>query len=213
MPPASDAGPVDISVEGANRGHRPGIRVHRVTCLRPDERTVLHGIPITTPGRTLIDLAPVVATNQLEGMLARADRHGLVDREGLRKLLARHPRRPGVPALKAILELHKAPAFTRSEAESRFLQLARRAGLPRPDTNVTIGQYEIDFLWRAEGVAVEVDGYRYHSSRSSFEGDRRRDAWLLARGVKVVRLSWRQITEDAIATAVLVGQALARSRT
>ncbi len=101
--------------------------------------------------------------------------------------------------------------MTRSEAELRFLELIRRAGLPAPAVNVTFGRYEIDFLWRAQGIAVEVDGFRYHASRLRFEGDRRRDSWLLAHGIQVIRLSWRQITDDAVATAVQVGQALTRA--
>ena len=101
--------------------------------------------------------------------------------------------------------------MTRSEAEMRFLELVRRAGLPPPEVNVRLGRYEIDVLWRAEGIAVEVDGFRYHASRPRFEGDRRRDSWLLARGIKVIRLSWRQITDEAVATAVQVGQALTRA--
>jgi very-short-patch-repair endonuclease len=56
-----------------------------------------------------------------------------------------------------------------------------------------------------------VGGYRHHSSLRRFESDRRRDAWLLAAGIKVVRLSWRQITDEALATVVQVGQALARA--
>ena len=99
--------------------------------------------------------------------------------------------------------------LTRSEAEDRFLALVRGAGLPTPSANVPVGPYEIDFFWVSEGIAVEVDGYRGHSTRPRFEGDRRKDAWLLARGVKVIRLSWRQIVHEAMGTAVLVGQALA----
>lgn len=208
--PGRAGAPVDISV-AANRGRRPGIRVHRVVGLNAEERTVLDGIPITTPGRTLVDLAAAVGSRELEGAVARAEREGLVAPDALPALVARYRGRPGTPALRAVLEAGGGPALTRSEAEARFLGLVREAGLPAPEANVRVGRYEIDFLWRAEGIAVEVDGFRHHASRPRFEGDRRKDALLLSGGIKVVRLSWRQITREAMATAVQIGQALARA--
>jgi very-short-patch-repair endonuclease len=71
---------------------------------------------------------------------------------------------------------------------------------------------EIDFLWRAEGIAVEVDGYRYHSSRSRFESDRRRTAYLAAHGIQVIPVTWRQIVDEGTATVVQLGGALLRAR-
>lgn len=203
--------PVDITLV-ANRGRRPGIRAHRVATLPADHWTVRQGIPLTTPPRTLVDLAGVVGTRELEGAVARAEREGLVTWETLSALVARHRGRPGLPALREVLEARGAPALTRSEAEERFLGLVRDAGLPAPETNVRIGRYEIDFLWRDHGIAVEVDGYRHHSTRPRFEGDRRKDARLMAAGIHVLRLTWRQITRESLATAVQVGQALARAR-
>lgn len=143
--------------------------------------------------------------------MARAEREGLVDGEAMDTLVARSRGRPGVAALRALVAAPAGPAFTRSEAEERFLALVREARLPAPELNVAIGRYEIDFLWRGAGIAVEVDGFRHHSSRPRFEGDRRKDTWLLAAGIKVVRLSWRQIVDDPVATAVQVGQVLARA--
>lgn len=207
----ADEEPIDITVVGVNCGRRAGIRVHRAVRLDAGDRTVLDGIPVTTPDRTLVDLADVVGTRELEGAVAWAEREGLVPREALSALLTRHRGRPGTRALRAVLEVEGGPALTRSEAEARFLALIRRAGLPAPETNVSVGRYEIDFLWRSAGIAVEVDGFRHHSSRPRFEGDRSRDAWLLAAGITVVRLSWRQIVHEAMATAVQVGQALARA--
>jgi hypothetical protein len=61
------------------------------------------------------------------------------------------------------------PAFTRSEAERRLLELMRAARLPEPETNVRVVGHEVDLLWRAERLVVEVDGYAFHSSRGAFE--------------------------------------------
>jgi very-short-patch-repair endonuclease len=204
---------VHILVTEGNRGRRPGIRVHRVARLEPDERTIRDHIPITTPGRTLVDLAGMLGSGELERAVARAERAGLLDRDALSRLVRRYPARRGIDMLRTILERQGGPSLTRSEAEARFLELVRKARLPAPDTNVKIGRYEIDFYWRAQRVAVEVDGYRYHASRRRFERDRRKDGWLLSQGITTMRLSWGQLVDDGMATVAQVAQALARSGT
>lgn len=209
---ADGSAPVDVTVAGGSNRRRRGILLHRVATLGPEERTRRDGIPITTPLRSLVDIAALVRTRELEQAVAHGEREGLVSAEELLAFARRHPRRMGIPRLREVLEAHGGPALTRSEAEARFLRLVRRARLPAPETNAPCGGFELDFFWRVEGIAVEVDGYRYHSSRSSFERDRRRGARLAALGVQVIPLTWKQIVDDEIATAVQLGQALARAR-
>jgi very-short-patch-repair endonuclease len=67
----------------------------------------------------------------------------------------------------------------------------------------------VDFLWRRHRLIVEIDGYRFHSSRSAFERDRRRDAELAAAGYQVIRVTWRQITEEPYSVVALLSQTLA----
>ena len=205
--------PPHVTVVG-NRGRRPGIRVHRVDWLDGEERTEKEGIPVTTPGRTLLDLGTLLDPEELELAVARAEREGLVTETELVALVGRHAGERGTPALRAVLRLPGGPAYTRSAAERVFLRLIRDAELPAPECNVVVGCYELDFYWRSAGIGVEVDGFRYHSSRVRFEGDRRKDARLLAGGVSVVRLSWRQITRRPLATAAQLAPllAIARSR-
>lgn len=202
---------VHITVIDRNRGRCEGIRVHRVERLDDDERSVRDGIPVTAPGRTLVDAAAILGSREVEGLVARTERDGLLDRRALLALVGRYRGRPGIPVLREVLEAEGGPALLRSEAEARFLSLVRSAGLLAPEVNVGIGPYEIDFLWRRVQVAVEVDGFRYHRLRRRFEGDREKDAWLLARGITVLRLSWRQITDKPVGTAVQVAQALVRA--
>ena len=83
--------------------------------------------------------------------------------------------------------------------------------MPTPEANVLFGGHELDFLWRSEGVAVEVDGYAFHSSKRRFERDRRRDARLAALGIQVIRLTWRQIVVEPHATLVWLAQTLVRA--
>lgn len=129
--------------------------------------------------------------------------------EGLHAVLARYPARPGTPKLRQLLETPRHLALTRSEAEERFLALVRRAGLPTPEVNVVLHGYEIDCLWREERLAVEIDGFAFHGDRDSFEADRRRDADLAAREIQVIRITWRQIVDEAEATLARLVRALA----
>lgn len=204
--------PIHVTLPGYDRRERPGIVFHRVDQLAEDERDTIDAIPVTSPARTIVDLAGTLASRELERALAVAEREGLVTNEELAHLPDRYPRRHGIPVLRGLLRELTDRHFTRSEAERRCLTLLRTANLPRPHTNVSVGPYELDLFWPKEGVAVEVDGWEHHSSRGRFEADRRKDNWLRARGIEVIRLSWDQITRRSTATAVQVGQVLALAR-
>jgi very-short-patch-repair endonuclease len=204
--------PAHVSVPANRCRSRPGVVFHRVAPLADDEWTVLDGIPITTPARTLVDVAGLLGSRELELALATAEREGMVGGEELARLPERYRGRPGITMFRALIGQQTGPHFSESEAERECRALLRRAGLPQPHGNVIVGPYRLDFFWPDEGVAIEVDGRAYHSSSSRFEADRRKDNWLRVRGIEVIRLTWRQITRDAVATAVLVGQTLALAR-
>lgn len=199
---------VDVTVPNRARPLRPGIRSRSSTDLSPDETTVRGGIPVTTPGRTLRDLTTAIGFRDLGRATARAERRKLIDADDLQILAARQEGRPGAVLLRALASGKESPAFTRSEAEERFLDLVRRGGLPTPKTNVPVQGHEVDALWRDEGLAVEVDGFGFHDSRTAFENDRLRDAELAAVGIRTMRVTWRQIVDKPNETLVRVAQAL-----
>jgi very-short-patch-repair endonuclease len=122
--------------------------------------------------------------------------------------LDRSARRPGAPALRTLLQRHEGPALTRSAAEVRMLALVRAAQLPPPEPNASVGRFEVDLLWRDHGLVVEVDGYAFHRGRAAFERDRARDAQLAAAGLRVVRVTWRQLIDEPEAVVARVAGAL-----
>jgi hypothetical protein len=87
------------------------------------------------------------------------------------------------------------PDETRSDLERRFLRLCRRHGVPPPEVNVTVGRFEVDLLWRAADLIVELDGFRHHGTRSAFERDRARDVELRLLGYEVLRFTYRQVRD------------------
>jgi very-short-patch-repair endonuclease len=183
------AGPIDVTVPGnGGRRRQRGIRLHRSTTLTARHVTVRNGIPVTTPARTIDDLRPVVPARLYRSAVRQAELLG----------------RP----LNAAFQ----PDGTRSDLELLFLRLCRRHGLPTPEVNVCIGPYEVDFLWREARLVVEVDGYAYHSSRRAFERDRRRDADLQTAGYDVMRITWRQITDEPIAVVARLAQRLSSGK-
>jgi very-short-patch-repair endonuclease len=157
----------------------------------------------------MLDLAAYLPIRELEQAVAKAERTYAGTRRRLAALLARYPGRAGTPKLRELLGDSRRPALARSEAEERFLELVRRAGLPEPESNVPLHGYELDFLWRDERLVVEIDGFAFHTGRAAFEADRRRDADLAARGIHVVRVTWLQVTQEPEATLVRLAQALA----
>ncbi len=173
---------VDIIVTAGSR-ERPGVRARSIQTLQPEEVTRRKGIPITTPARTIYDLASTATPRGMERAYAEALERKLTTPGKVRAILRDHPHRPGTLRLRALLDRGK-PRRTRSEAEERFLALVRKAQLPKPAVNRVISGYEVDFLWRKARLVVEVDGFAYHSSQRAFEGDRRRDAVLAAAGLR-----------------------------
>jgi very-short-patch-repair endonuclease len=161
------------------------------------DHTTRHGIPVTSPARTLLDVAPAVSERELERAYDDALKQRLVTRHAVVELLSRAPDRPAADRLGRLAhgEL-RTTTVTRSQLEERFLGLIRRAGLPPPEVNAQLGPFTVDFLWAGQRLIVELDGYAFHSTRRSFEGDRARDLELGAAGFQVMRFTWRQLVEQ-----------------
>jgi predicted transcriptional regulator of viral defense system len=207
--------PQCLDVSGTAPRRVPGVSVHRVA-LCDDEVTTVHGIHVTTPERTVLDLAGTGTARQVEQALAAAERGARHRRMQIVALLQRRPHHPGSGKLRALLAhlaaSGRAPLFLRSRAEELALDLCDRAGLPTPRANERIAEYEVDFVWPEQHVIVEVDGYEFHGSRKAFHGDRDRDCALATAGYHVLRFTWRQLTEKPTtclaAICIALGQSL-----
>ena len=186
---------IDVTVPGAGGRARGGIRFHRATVTAADIVT-RHGLRVTTPARTLLDLASSMPERTLDRVVEEAEVQRLVTRDELLQAVANGAGRPGVRKLAAIVGSPGEPTFTRSESERLLLELVRAAGLPRPHTNTRVAGYEVDAHWPGQRLIIEVDGWTYHRTRHAFERDRARDAHLLLAGYRVLRITWRQLTRE-----------------
>jgi very-short-patch-repair endonuclease len=201
---------VDVTVVGRYVRSRPGIRVHRVQRLDPRELRQHGDLPATSPARALFEIAPDLSPRELERAFDEGVIRQVTTADELRRALARNAGRPGSAALSAFVAADHKTALTDSAAAERFLTLVRRAQLPAPEVNVWLGRHRVDFLWRTEKLVVEVDGYKFHSSRAKFERDRMKDAELLAAGFAVIRVTWLQLEQEPEAVLARVAMALAR---
>jgi very-short-patch-repair endonuclease len=183
---------IHVSVPARINRRRPGIVVHRRTFLVTDHATLHHGIPVTTPALTIVDLATRVPRDQVEAAINEADKRGLIDPEALRAALPDFGTQPGTRVVREILDRHTF-RLTDSELERRFLPITRRAGLPVPETARYVNGFKVDFFWPELGLAVETDGLRYHRTPAQQARDRLRDQAHAAAGLASLRFTHAQV--------------------
>lgn len=194
IPPAAEG--VEITCPPGRVVKRSGI-VSRQSLLRDDEWLVHDGIPVTSPFRTIFDLAAIAEMRELERAFHEAEAREVTDRVSLPMLLERYPGRRGTRKVQALLEARAPLAITRNDFEEAFLALVDRNGLPRPRMNADFAIrgrfFEIDALWERKRVAVELDSREIHGTYKKFESDRLRDRILVAEGWRTMRITWRQL--------------------
>jgi very-short-patch-repair endonuclease len=197
---------IDITVPGGGgRARRRGALIVHRSPLPEQHVTTKHAIPVTTPARTIIDLADYGRRRLVERSIDEA--HFLrLDLSGLEPI----PGRRGAGLLASILEDHDPGSTgTRNDFEETMYEVCRLGSLPRPLVNHEIEGYEVDFVWVAERLIVETDGWQAHGTRRAFEADRIRDAELTAVGWRVVRITWRRLEREPHAVAAQLARLLA----
>jgi hypothetical protein len=188
---------IDVSVRSAGgRAKRPGLRIHRTPTLQTDEITAHQGIRVTSPARTLLDLASSLPRRALERALDEAEIRELYDRRALEAVALAHAGEHGARALAEALAQDGDPVLTDSELEEIMLGLCDEQQLERPTPRAWVAGLRVDFLFAASRLVVETDGYRYHRTRRAFERDRERDAILARAGYRTLRFTHRQLTRE-----------------
>jgi very-short-patch-repair endonuclease len=178
--------------------------VHTSRIFVADDFASLDGIPVTSVARTLLDIAAVVTPVTLARAVDRAERLDLFDLAAVDAVLSRAKGRRGAAALRCAVAAWR-PRYTRSELEDRFQDLLEQAHLPAPGFNVLLeGErdvHEVDALWAAHRVVVQLDGYAFHRTRRDHERDASADADLELGGYRIARFTWDQVTRQRARTA------------
>lgn len=198
LPPMAISPEVTRPTRGESRST---LRIHR-SQLRPDEIRCVEGIPVTSAPRVMLDIAELSTMSQLEKALNEMEVRGITDELSILDLLKRHPRKRGNAKLRKLLADDEAVrGVTREELERRFAAQLTRTDLPRPRFNADLAVdgriFNVDCLWSAHGLVLELDSRTVHGTQRAFEQDREKDRMLQAAGWRVIRVTWRQLRDDA----------------
>jgi very-short-patch-repair endonuclease len=170
-----------------------GVRTRRAR-RGETQATTRHGIPITTVPRTLADLSSLLSSADLARACHEAGvLHQTTPRQ-VEEILSKRPNTPGARQLRKVMrgEVH----VTLSGLERKFLVRLREARLPEPVTNRKASEKRVDCRWPHHNLTVELDSYRYHSSRHAWERDRRREREAYARGDQFRRFTHDDVFDD-----------------
>jgi Transcriptional regulator, AbiEi antitoxin len=171
-----------------------GVIAHRARRTELAEVRTHRGIPVTSVARTLVDLASSLPESALARACHEAGVKYRTTPKQVNAVLERIPNARGRAKVRRVLE-GEVPV-TLSRLEGRFLKLLKKAGLPLPITNRAAGSRRVDCRWPEHRLTVELDSYRFHNSRYSWEQDRRRDREARARGDEFRRYTWSDVLED-----------------
>lgn len=201
---------VDVIVRRGGGRRLPGIRPCFTRSL--DRRDVWRrdNILITSPARTLLDLAAEMTPKALRRMVRQSFAEGIVSVRQLTEILDRSRDHPGAARLRALLSDGYVP--TRSELEDRALDVLASAGIDRPDVNAQLvldgRRIRPDLLWRDRNVIIELDGAAWHDDPLTGADDADKQAILEAAGHRVLRITWRQLVDHPRQTIARIGTAL-----
>lgn len=218
--PAPEPSGVEVVVAHGTRRTRNGITVYQATTLMHHDVVRLHEIPVTSPARTLIDVAGVLSEPQLEYALDDALARGLVKLARVehrldQQSLAGHR---GAGTLRRLVAAYApATAASGSHLAQSFLRLFRRLGLPEPVPEMPVLLLDgrvihVDFGYPAERVAVEIQSRRWHTGRRKTEEDLGRENELELAGFRLVHLVERDRRRPEYVERVMLGALEARSR-
>jgi predicted transcriptional regulator of viral defense system len=180
----------EITCPRWRRARHAGLVVHETKAFDSVDATVIEGIPVTTPERTLLDLGAVCHVSIVEMALDAAEKRALVTLDSVRAAVRRLGRsgRNGVGTLRRLLDARSPDRKpTESEMETLMLQVIRRNGLPEPVTQFEIrraGRFvaRVDAAYPEWHIAIEYDSYEYHAGRKAHDKDNARRNLIVGAG-------------------------------
>lgn len=186
----------------------PGLEVHHSRTLRTADVRVVRGLRVTSPARTVLDMAPRLNDKQLARALNDMRLRHKMSLAEQQQQLDRNQSRAGTGRIRKLLGAsHTQP--TRSTLEDDWTRFARRHRLPKHEMNVHVCGHRVDVLFAPDALILELDGWEAHQTKQAFEHDRRQDAEILERrGIPTIRLSHDEFHAAPAANARRIRQIL-----
>ncbi|HEX7094752.1 MAG TPA: hypothetical protein VF183_02640 [Acidimicrobiales bacterium] len=190
--------------------------LHDPRLLLPNHVVRSGAIPVTTPSRTLFDLASMVHVERLEHAVDHAIAERLTNARALHVMLDELAKRgrTGIAAMREVLERrpigYRAPE---SRLELRVEEIVRLAGLPLPERQVDIGDEDgwiarVDYLWRVSRFVLQVDGSRWHTMLFDRLADEEQQRRLERAGYRVRRVTEAMVYRHPRDVVVIVREGL-----
>jgi very-short-patch-repair endonuclease len=194
---------IDVTIPPGSGRRRPGIAIHRAP-LPAFEVGTWSNIPITSPSRTMVDLAHHLKdAEQIEWAMRQLQFQKLFDHKLLELANQRRPNRH-------ITRLLNGFEPTLSPLEIAFLtRVVRRHNLPAPTVNTRVEGFLADFHWPEARLIVETDG-KQHDQPLQRAADAHRDAIHEAAGYLVLRYRWTDVHVHHERTAARIAAELSR---
>ena len=189
---------IEVTMASKGRPEREFV-IHRSTDLAESDKTIVNGIPCTSPARTLVDVGIPWGEGFVIRCLSEAVRRGLTTDKEVATVLHRVARRGrnGVgPMRNVLMERLGWNNVTESMMEDEFLRIMKAAGVDLPEPQLSIHRRggrliaRVDFVYHQYKLVIELDGERYHSDRDSFRKDRRKQNALVLEGYRVLRFTY-----------------------
>lgn len=217
--PGVDRRATELSTARPNRRRLDGVRSHRTLAFLDCEHTTREQIPVTTVARTVVDLSGRYSVAKLGRMTDHGLRKGSLHLTHLRKCVAGLLPAPGRHPNKVHRVLRRRlPGYVpgESDLEMRFVRALVAAGLPEPvqQHRLTLGarRCRIDLAYTDVKLAIEIDGWEFHRSRTAFDHDRARANDLVIAGWHLLRFTSTTTNEQAVLTTSAAREQLGRSR-
>jgi REase_MTES_1575/Transcriptional regulator, AbiEi antitoxin len=201
---------VEVTIRGTGTRRIEGVRVHRSQSLQRCDVRSIAGIPVTSPARTLLDLAAGMSAKALRRAARQAQALRLVSVRELLEICDRCAGHRGAAKLRAVVA--DGPAPTASPLEDDLLDLLDGAGIQRPEINAPLRLADLtiipDYLWRERRLAIEADSVTWHEHKLVREHDADKQAILEAHGYRVVRITHAQLVRRPEQTLARIRAAL-----
>ena len=200
---------VDVSVNNTRRPRR--VQLLHLSDLDAVDVVECAGYPLTSVGRTLADVGRFVDDDIVERAAECALRRRAVDVDGLwARAASGRPGQRGPAALRRYL-LRRPPGAvpTESDAETLFVQLARRCELEDPVRQHSLildgRPVRLDFAWPHIRLAIEIDGAATHATADALGRDLRRQNKIVL-GWLIQRFTWEDVARypDQVAETLLI---------
>ncbi len=187
-----------------------GVRTRRRPLLVRKQAFTHRGVPVLSVPAVLVDLAGLMRDADLARACHEAGVGFGTTPNDVETILDRYPRSRGAASLRRVMTGETKVSLSR--LESRFLRRLLDERLPLPQTNRPAGGRRVDCRWPEQRLTVELDSYRYHSSRHAWEADRRREREARLRGDEFRRFTWADVSEDPGYMLAELRSLLGRSR-